>query len=417
MAKIRGDAWKAYSYLRKEGAWVLFGRLYLLGISLVSSVILSRILTESEYGIYKYVISVLALSAIFALPESAHLIVRFIPQGYANVYAQLLKQRTRYSILGCLALALYAAYEFNQSPALGYTLVGIAILYPLYFAFQLYEPLLQATIKFKTLNRIYVTKATLQLGAVLLAYWVTQSIYVAVLAMVAAISAFNFITERRVAIEFRESSPAKAPASSGEIEKQSLILSILSIMPIAITQIDRILVARVIDYRALAIFSIGLTIGTAVNSFLKPFISTINAKLVHRNLEPVHYILVFVIGTAVGWLISLVMPEAIRSIYGQRYLQSAQYAGIILLSMGLYLTQTLYYNNSLFNKYRSLGVIYVNNIVVPLLVLAYLLVVYLTYSTATRYMLQLALLYPIRLSLSIAVLLLANFRRRRGFPI
>ncbi len=162
-----------------------------------------------------------------------------------------------------------------------------------------------------------------------------------------------------------------------------------------------------IGYESLAIFSIGILAGKVINSFGKLFITTINAKLVHKTLLIRHYLFLFLFGSLTGLLISIfIFPKFIEFVYGIEYTDSVMYGQIIVLSMGLHFFQVIYYNHALFNKKKSLRVIYLHNTITPLILLVTLLLFLYVPDNPDTQLFLLALLYPVKLIISPIVIFL-----------
>ena len=400
--KLVSDIYAVLRHLKRQGFWVFSGRVYLMAAGLISSMLFARLLTVNDYGEYKYILASLAMLAVFSLPETHQVIIRYVPKGFNSIYGILFRERLTYSCIGS-ALILFAAifYFHKGSIGLSYFCVFLALVYPLYYSFQVFDPYLQAELKFKELNFFYVARITLQVISVLVSYIIFESIYMSVAIMLVAVTSINLVAFQKVKKLQSLKSKTIPETIQKQAKKESLVLSIITILPIFVAQFDKILVARIIDYESLAIYSIGIALGTAINGFFKPFMSTLNAKLVNVKLENRHYFLAFISGSLIGLVVSYAMPSIALNIYGESYWESSTYAQIIVLSMGLYFWQTLYYNHNMFYKHKSLKNIYTNNVSTPLLILVYMTVVVHFSDSNSEILWLLTLIYPIKLSLSI----------------
>ena len=195
--------------------------------------------------------------------------------------------------------------------------------------------------------------------------------------------------------------------------RQSIILSIIGVLPYIKMNIDKILIADYIDYESLGVFSVGIIMGKTINGFFKNFFTTINAKLVNKALNIHHYLSVFVIGSLIGCFIAfIVLPKVIVFFYGEPYQDSIIFSQIMVCSLGLFFFKTIYYNYSFFNRKKSIKVVYLNNVIVP--TISILLMFFILSNTGSENMklISLALLYPIDYLLTImTIYILSSFRQ------
>lgn len=416
LKEIRIELGKAVALVRQDGLWVLIGRSYLTFSALLASIILARLLTKEDYGTYKYINAVFALVAMLAVAEAGQILIRYVPRGFDNAYSLLLSLKRRSSFLGLAALLGVSGWNFYQEEAgLAWAFLTLAFVFLVYHPYQLFEPYLQAKRRYKELSTAYIWKATVQLLAVVLIYLATKSIIAATVGGLILIAGVHFVASQKVQARYRN-----AMESTSEVPKsltaEAILLSLASALPLVVEHADKILVAKLIDYSALAIFSIGMTLGTAVNGFFKPFMASLSAKLVHKRLSPVHYLIVLAGGTAAGMVLAWLLPVITRILYGQRYIESAIYGAVVLKSMGIYFMHTLQYKENLFNKDSVIWKVYVNNITIPLLVIVYMSWIFSSARDPGAALFMLAIIYPLRLLLSSALFITMNraSSRRRG---
>jgi len=407
------DFKKITKHFKEQGTWVFIGRIYLMFISFILSIVLTRTLDVDAYGEYKYILSIFALFAFFSLPESSQIMMRYVPRGQDNIYQLLLKLRVKFSILGSLAFVSYALYNYyNNEMGLYYSFLCLSLVFPFFYSYQLFDPFLQAKMNYKLLNKLFVIRSTVQLFLVFFAVILFKTALAGIIAFTLSIALSNWFFYNLVKKKYSifSSNNVSSTKKKKLFEKQAITLSAIGILPIVAENIDKILIVQYIDYKSLAIFSIGLLIGKTVNGFFKPFLSTINAKLVHKELAKRHYFILFIGGTLLGMILSLVIPKLIIFIYGEQYAKSTIFANVIILSMGIYFLQTVYYNQALFNRNSSINKIYINNVITPI-ILIILIGLFLHFPNDIEIkLLLLSCLYPIRLLLTIFIIYILRKR-------
>jgi O-antigen/teichoic acid export membrane protein len=401
------DLKKALTHFRLLGPWVFLGRIYLMMASLLLSVIFARMLSVEEYGTYKYILSVFSLMAIFSLTETSQVVVRYVPRGYECINGMLLALRLKYSLIGSCALLLLGVYYLHSGEVgFGLLFLGLTVVYPIYFSFQLFDPYMQSKLWFKRLNAVYIIRTTIQIFSVIIVYILTQSIYLAAFCMLFSIAVVNLLVYLSTSPLGKAKVIGRGEFNDREISREALTLSLIGLLPVVVEQLDKVLIAQIASYEALALFSIGVVFGRAINGFFKPFISTLNAKLVHRTMDLRHFCFAFIFGSLIGMFFSASAPSAIVLLYGESYAVSVHYAQVILMSLGLYVVHALLYNQSMFNKQSSLRKIYANNLVIPLFSLVYLALVVSSGAEQHVLLMYMAFLYPLKMIFSIIALLL-----------
>lgn len=138
-------------YYIHNGIWLSLGQLATTLVTFIASIAFANWLTPDEYGLYKYVLSIFQVIAIFALSEIGTAIVQGFQRHKALAIRQLSLQQLKWALIGSVAGYLIAVYHyFHRSPSEG---IGIAIAsfaLPFYAVASLYDPLLRGRKQFKT---------------------------------------------------------------------------------------------------------------------------------------------------------------------------------------------------------------------------------------------------------------------------
>jgi O-antigen/teichoic acid export membrane protein len=402
------DLKKGLVHFKKQGTWVFFGRIYLMFNSFLMSIVLTKNLSLDGYGEYKYSISVFAIFALFSLPEASQIIVKYVPRGFDNALISLLKLRVNFSLIGSLFLCLVGVYFYFKSESFLFYFI-LAFFLPFYYGFNLFNPYLQAKENFRLLNILFVIRATCQLLAILIAFLFLDSFLYILAIYIISYSTCNFLFFLYVKKIYQLKNEIQNPKITKFFRKQVFLLSLVGILPIIQENIDKVLIAKYIDFNSLAVFSIGILIGKTVNGFFKPFISTFSAKLVSKTFNKRQYTFVFLGGTIFGVVLSLfIIPFLITTIYGNKYEGSILFSQIMICSLGIYFFHSLYYNQTMFNKKKTIKSIYVNNLCTPFLLLVILFIFLNMETSNVNRLILITLLYPIRLVISVLLIYLVN---------
>ena len=410
--KVKSDSTRIISHFKKEGIWVFLGRVFLMVKSFAMSILLTKYLSIENFGEYKLLLSYMGIFALFSLPESSQILIKYVPRGHDNALKILLNQRIKFSIIASLILFCYCGYLFYEGET-WITFFIIAFFLPFYYAFNLFHPYLIAKQNFKLLNQLFVLRSLIQLLAVYVGLLFVQNVMIVLVCFIGSFSLSNilfyFIIKKKY---FKEISNIRTDERINRFFRMhALLISLVGVLPIIIENIDKVLIARYIDFKSVAVFSVGILIGKAVNNFFKPFISTLSAKLVFSTINKRQYLLILIFGTLFGVITAvIIIPNVIIFFYGDIYAESIIFSQVLICSLGIYFSHTLYYNQIMYNKKKSIKIVYINNVVIPLALLLLLYVFITLECTVKTKMLLISLLYPIRLILSsILIFSIENF--------
>lgn len=159
-------------YFAKGGFWLSVTQVVTIFGSLIVSVVFANLLDETEYGVYRYILSIGALLTVFSLTGMSQSIFQTSAQGYTGFYTLGIRKSLLFSsgiTVASLVGSVYYYFNDNIELALGCAL--IALFQPLLNTFQQIFPFLQGQKRFREstllqgLKTVSVTAASI--GAVL----------------------------------------------------------------------------------------------------------------------------------------------------------------------------------------------------------------------------------------------------------
>ena len=391
---------KVFFYLKRHASWVLLGRFYLMIIGVLISVILTRMMTKSEYGEYQYFLVVLSIFSFISLPNATNVLIRYYGKGYAWSYMGLFFLRLKFSLLAVflfLGMAIYAFLANDIYTALVFLIFSIC--FPLFYSCDLFEYLLQSEMNFKKLNIYYIIRSSARFLVVILTYWIMGNILFSIIGYILTTTLVNswlfYKTKSDYAIKYKNINKMVHK----KMNTMAVNLSLIGVFSLVSSQIDKILIAEFISIEALANYSIGMLIGMSINTIFKSVISIFDVKFVKNKIGLIYYLFLFFLGSIVGWALTYLVSHVIVILYGDAYSSSIIYASIILSSMGIYLVAILSENHFLLYFDKNEKIAYSSSIFTSLVVL-------LLISTIIMYPLEdeiklilFALIYPVKLIL------------------
>jgi O-antigen/teichoic acid export membrane protein len=153
--KFRVDA----RYFLSGGFWLSLGQGFTIFFGLISTVLFAHFLTETEYGIYKYLLGLAALLSTFSLTGLGQSILQTAAKGFHGFYKETLRINLLYSLCISLVAAVGAIYYYlNENITLALGCLAIAVLQPLINTFQFLPAYLIGTRKFQTSTKVNVLR-------------------------------------------------------------------------------------------------------------------------------------------------------------------------------------------------------------------------------------------------------------------
>ena len=113
-------------------------------------------------------------------------------------------------------------------------------------------------------------------------------------------------------------------------------------------------------------------------------------------------------------LISLITPFIIETLYGEEYKESAYYASIVILSLGLYLVNHLLDNAYILHHTKNIVPIYVSKVGVAIIQLALILLLFLFGSSSKEILKYLPYVYVSKILIQILLINLSNYKIQRN---
>jgi len=157
-----------YKYIIYGSFWTLFAQAISSLSALLITVYLSHHLNKSAFGNYKFVISVVSVVAMFALPGTSILITKLIAQKQKLNLNKILKSKLLHGLAGS-AILLFATLFFyiKKDYGIASALIPLVFVLPFIETSSIYGYILKGYKNFKEANLILSYSKILQLAFVL----------------------------------------------------------------------------------------------------------------------------------------------------------------------------------------------------------------------------------------------------------
>lgn len=361
-------------YLSKNISWVSIGN----GLSSLASLALVYVfgnyVSQHDYGIYQYVLSLAGILATPALSGMNTAVTAAISQGYEGTLLKALKIKIKWGLLSCLGSIGVGIYYYLQgNPILAMSFLGIAIFLPFMDSFSIFISYVEGKKQFKKSALYSFLISFIRVITLIGVIFITQNII--------AIILFYFLitTLLRGAILLfilkNEKLNKKSDSESLEYGKH---LSFMRIISNGVLSIENILLFHFLGAAQLAIYSFAKVpitkiggIITPITSLAYPKFSQTEPEILKKTLpKKLRLLLLGMVGivalyiTLAPFLFELVLPQ---------YTDSIIYSQIFALSL-LFLPQKFLV--SALTAHKQQKALYIINTVNPLLRVVLLIVLF-----------------------------------------
>lgn len=142
-------------YFIKGGFWLSIGQFFGTLKGFILSIVFTNLLSKEVFGEYSFVMTVLGIAGIFALPGMGVAVVQAVAKGYEGTYFRALKEVFKWSWLGGLLLLCVSVHEYFFG-RFNLTLIFLILssLFPFYSISGFYSALLNGKKRFDILTKL-----------------------------------------------------------------------------------------------------------------------------------------------------------------------------------------------------------------------------------------------------------------------
>ena len=352
-------------YLIKSGSWQITNNFSNILIGFLLSIAFANLLSDKDFGIYTYLISITKALSFLTLSGLAIATTQAVARGYnaALITSKKLHQKwdSIYTI-GLLAVASY--YFFNNNYLFAGSLAIIAFTTPFIIAYQSYSNFLLGKKSFKKITIYSIIKNIFHLVLIVGVLMITKSILAVIIAHVLSLILPNIYFYQKTKKDFSVESKRNINEDKS-LFKFGLNISFLNVLSSIAGNIDNILLFQLIGPAQLATYVFAKKASETGRGVVKSSLIIYFPKLVNKKLEDIKSIFSFrilqtiVIGILLAIPLILIIPFVFQYFF-PKYPDSVLYAQ--LLSLGVVFAMPNYYMSFIFHSHKMMRQIYITNI-------------------------------------------------------
>jgi O-antigen/teichoic acid export membrane protein len=324
------------AYYSKGAFWLTVIQVITVLGSLITSVMMAHMLSEADYGTYRYILGIGALVSAFSLTGMGQSIFQTSALGYHWFYTIGIRQSNVYGIcVTVLSLFLSVYYLYQDNIELGIGCLLIALLQPVLNTYQQIFPFLQGAKKFRQsalLQGIKTTVITLtSLGALLITHNILWLIAVYFISNIS----INYVVHVWHSPTATNSFDQQAYSRYVAYAKNTSIRNIISIIAF---RIDSVIVFQQLGASQLAIYTIANIIPEHIKASFKNMSTLLvpkyarheNLLLIQKSLKKRSQQLFFV--TVSAMIVYIVLSSHLYKILFPKYHEAVILSQIVALS-------------------------------------------------------------------------------------
>jgi len=330
------------SYFIGNGFWVFLRQLLAAFGSVILYAVFVRYAEQEFFGSYQFVLTIVAIIGITALPGMGAALVQASVRKYDGTYRRMFSLIIRGSFVGSVILVFLATYFFRGSSEFGFSLLLVAALFPLFSAFSLWDSFLQGKERFDVIAKYSVVLILAQTVSVCLAVILFRENLIAAIAMYFLVTILTSGVLYLKSLRFIQNEVV-----DDESIKFGFFMTKVSVLGIIAEQIDKVLVGLLLGPANLAVYTVisffGVKIKDAIRSFASMLVPKLTLEemnflqLMHRHKK---VILIIAISASIISVVFFLFVDTVNSLiftdkYSMYSALSRAYAITLLLSIPL----------------------------------------------------------------------------------
>ncbi len=271
-------------YFVRGGFWTATGQITNAILATGLTIAFANLLPKETFGLYRYVLSLAGIMAIFSLNGANTAVAQAVATGNEGVLKTSVKYQLKWNLMMATALFISAGYYFwNNNHTIAYALLVLGIFSPLTSAFNTYGAYLSGKKEFRLDNIFSVVSSIFYSAGMILVLFLSKTLIAVILAYSLTTFFSNlFFYFKTVKLFSSEESPSK------EALAYARKLTFIGFIGPIVSQIDNIILNNFWGPVQLATYSLALTIPDRLMPFAKSFVDVGFPKLAQRSREEIN---------------------------------------------------------------------------------------------------------------------------------
>lgn len=276
---------KKIDYFLSGGLWLSLPRVFTAFSGVAATLVLASGLSENDFGIYRYLLNIVAIISVFSLSGFHNAILQTSAKNNDSFYLYATRKNFTYStFIFAVSAALSLYYFLNQNNILAAGSLLIALLLPIQNSTQFATSFLNGKKDFIRVSKILSFKTCITTAAVVTTTYITKEPLSIFLAYLISQTLINLGLHFQVKKEIAKKEPEKD--FDKKYSKYGHHLSAQNIIKTVGHKLDGIIIFSQLGSKELALYAIS----TLFPDFLKGFLKSVSTLLLvsHSKVNPVY---------------------------------------------------------------------------------------------------------------------------------
>ncbi|MFT7644515.1 MAG: O-antigen/teichoic acid export membrane protein [Candidatus Paceibacteria bacterium] len=267
-------------YFLNGGFWLTLGQVFITTFGLATTVLFAHFLSETDYGIYRYLIGLAVIFSLFSLTGLDQAILQTAAKKYYGFYQKTLKINLIYS-LPITGIAMIGAgyYWFNENTILAVGCLLIAILQPIISTFRFVPVFLHGSRRFKESTIVHTVRMLVISVFSIIALFLTQNILILFAVYLSGLLITNFVSH----LIFKPKTEGVAEDIVTKYLNYAKHTSIRNIIGNAAYRLDSVIIFTQLGAVELAIYTIANIVPEQIKATFKGLASLILPKYAQQD--------------------------------------------------------------------------------------------------------------------------------------
>lgn len=269
-------------YLVGQSGWLLIGQGAVFASSFLLAWVFANFVEPSDYGLYKYVLSIATIATITTMTGLSTAIARSVSQGHHVSLPKTLKIRMLFGLIGTAGMIGMALYYLSVDNTLLASLFAVTSIWiPFYETMSDYQYLLQGKKDFRSQTVLRTLQRLLLTTTVVITIFLTKSITVITFVFFAASTLSQYLALRYALRKYPVVDDSQTPYR--DILAYGKRISVQNIFLTGVTQLDKILMFKFLGPAQLATYFFAIAIPQELSGLLGNVNTVAFPKLVDKQ--------------------------------------------------------------------------------------------------------------------------------------
>lgn len=323
-------------YLGKGGFWVTLRQFFTSISSLILTLFFANYLSKTEFGNYKYILSVYALLSISTISGLGIALTQAVSRKEKILLTPILKTKIKWGLVGfMLSLIVATYYLYKENSTLFYGMVLSAIFIPFIEPLNIYDAKLTGEKKFNISTKFQTITQIINTTSVIAAVVLKLNILIIILIFfISSLIPKIIIFKKMQQDEVKENTPEQKNITN-KIISYGKHLSIIEIFSSFNKYIDKILIFQSLGSAELAIYTFAVSPPEYITTFFGNLQTVFLPKLSEKNeIKNVgKKIFLFLLTSIIISAIYIYITPLIFKIFFKSYTESVTLSQIYALSI------------------------------------------------------------------------------------